>query len=582
MNTLLVGINAKYIHSNLGIRYIKEYVKKNNKEINIAEYTINQSLDYILGEIYKKRPDILGLSCYIWNIEIIKILIVELKKILPHTYIVLGGPEVSYDCELIMNKYEDIDAIIYGEGEKTFLQLLLFKNGELDIHKIKGIAYRNNNEIIKNKSQDPMHLDELPFVYKDGYDEFENRIIYYESTRGCPFNCQYCLSSIEKGVRFRSFNLVKDELQSFLDNKVMQVKFVDRTFNCNKEHAMTIWKYLHENDNGYTNFHFEISADLLDDLTIDFLSQVRKGLFQFEIGVQSTNMDTLNEIKRTTKLDILTNNILKLKKANNIHLHLDLIAGLPYESYEAFRKSFNNVYNMEPEQLQLGFLKVLKGSGIDKNSKNLGIEYREYAPYEVLYTKDISYAELEKLKLIEEMVEVYYNSGNFYNTLKYIETFFESPFSIYEDLANYWIEKGYYHVNHSKIGMYNILYEFITETRDINTYFLEELIKLDLYLQEKVKKFPYFIKSSTDNFKSQIIDFYKDSINIDKYLPQLKDYTSKQISRMAHIEVFEYNIELYIRSNYKTIRKEPTPILFNYHNRDKMRHNASLNSLKLI
>lgn len=578
MKSLLIGINAKFIHSNLAIRYLRDYVK--DESVEIAEFTINQSLDYILGEVYNKRADIICISCYIWNIDMVKKLVKELKKISPNTFVILGGPEVSYHSEKLMEEYSEVDAIISGEGEKTFAEILMHYKGNMMMKHIKGLTYRDG-KIIKNEPREPMNMDELPFVYKDGFQEFENRIIYYETMRGCPFNCQYCLSSIEKGVRFRSFSIVKDELKFFLDNNVMQVKFVDRTFNCRKEHAMNIWKYISENDNGHTNFHFEISADLLDDDTIDFLNTVREGLIQLEIGVQSTNENTIRDIKRKTQLNKLSSNVLKLKKGNNIHLHLDLIAGLPHEGYESFGKSFNDVYYLQPEKLQLGFLKILKGSGMERKCQEFGIKYRDYSPYEILCTKDITYSELQKLKIVEEMVEIYYNSGNFYNTIKYIEQLFNSPFNMYERLAHYWIEKGYYHVNHSKISLYTILFEFMSTYDNVNVEFLAEIIKFDLYLQEKMKKFPYWIKTN-DQYKSEIINFYKDDDNILKYLPQLKDYSSKQVSRMAHIEVFKYNIMIYLSSNYQDIIREDTVVLFNYHNRDKMRHNARYNYLKII
>ena len=580
MKTLLVGINAKYIHSNLGIRYIKEYAKKENIGIDIAEFTINQSIDYIMGEIYRLNPDVLGFSCYIWNIEMIKQLVVEIKKLMPNVCIVLGGPEVSYESEKIIKNNRGIDIIVYGEGEKTFSQLLKSNLVDENLKKINGITYATGNEIIINPEQEAMDLDELPFVYHEGFEKLNNRILYYETTRGCPFMCEYCLSSIDKKVRFRSFELTKKDLKVFLENKVMQVKFVDRTFNCKKEHAMNIWRYLCENDNGITNFHFEISADILDDEMIEFVSQARAGLFQFEIGVQSTNEETLQEINRETKVTKIKENVTKLKKSGNIHLHLDLIAGLPKENAFSFSESFNEVYKMGPEKLQIGFLKVLNGSGIKNRSKNLGIVYRDFAPYEVLHTKEISYLELLKLKEIEELVDVYYNSGNYKTTIKYIEQFYDSPYDMYKKLSEYYSVNGYYQINISKTKKYDILYNFAIANRELDKEFLKELMVFDMYCLEKVKKFPENINIKSA-YTNEIIDFYKSEDNINKYMPNFKEYTSKQISRMTHIEKFKYNIIQYIESDYSIIIKENINILFKYDEKDLINNKGKYRQVSL-
>lgn len=580
MKTLLVGINAKYIHSNLAIRYLQKYVEKNGYIVDIAEFTINQNLDYILWEIFKYKPDILGFSSYLWNIDYIIKLAKAFKKISKETFILVGGPEVSYDAEDLISNEKSIDAIIYGEGEETFNELLVNLKNNKPLDTINGLVYRDKGNIIKNCPREPLLMNDLPFVYYDCLEELENRIIYYETIRGCPFNCQYCLSSIEKGVRFRSIEIVKEELKFFLDNKVMQVKFVDRTFNCNKNHAMAIWEYLYFNDNGISNFHFEISADLLDEEMIEFLNTVRPGLFQFEIGVQSTHEDTIKSIKRKTNFDLIAENVKKLKIGNNINLHLDLIAGLPYEGYNSFGMSFDDVYRLKPEQLQLGFLKVLKGSGMHKNQKEYGIEYRDDAPYEVLCTNDISYKEIGRLKMIEDMVERYYNSGQFMYTILYLESFFKSPFKLYEELSIFWEENFYYKINHSKIGITTILKDFALNIKEINKDFLIDIIKFDYCLGEKVKKFPdWFLHN--DNYKNEIADFYKNEENILKYLPQIREYSSKQISRMVHIEVFKYDMTKFFSSKGEIIDKNSTAILFNYFDRDRLRQSSRIFKIKL-
>ncbi|MCT4544909.1 MAG: B12-binding domain-containing radical SAM protein [Vallitalea sp.] len=581
MNVLLVGINAKFIHSNLAIRYLYKYCSKYQDNMSIVEYTINNQYDFILQEIYKKKPDILTISCYIWNIELVKELIKDYKKISPNTKIILGGPEVSYDSEELMKQYSQIDAIIVGEGEQTFNELLEhYIDNKKELSQINGIIYSKNDCIYKNINRAPLSMDDIPFVYDEGFEGFKNKIIYYESSRGCPFNCQYCLSSIEKGVRHRSLSLVLKELQCFLDAKVVQVKFVDRTFNCNKKHALGIWKYLHEHDNGYTNFHFEISGDLLDDETIEFLSKVRPGLFQLEVGVQSTNEITINNIKRKTNFEKLTGVIKKINMGNNIHQHLDLIAGLPGEDYNSFGNSFNDVYKLEPHQLQLGFLKILNGSGLKRDAKKFEIVYKTKAPYEVLKTKELTYDEILKLKMIEEMVEIYYNSGNFFFAIKYIEKNYDKPFKLYEDLAYYWVKNGYHEMNHNKIKLYTILLEFYYDCINKQDEVIKEILRFDMYSQEKVKKFPYWLDRNED-YKKRIIDFYKNEDNINKFIPNLKDYSSKQISRMVHLEVFPVNIIKWSKEFTKPIKKEETAVLFDYYSRDIFRNNAKYIKVKI-
>ncbi|PKM49545.1 MAG: B12-binding domain-containing radical SAM protein [Firmicutes bacterium HGW-Firmicutes-7] len=573
MKVLLVGINAKFIHSNLAIRYMQKVANSKEVNIDIVEYTINQRVDEILSDIFKRKPDVLCFSCYLWNIEIVLKIMNAYKKISKNTPIVLGGPEVSYEVDQLMAQEEQIDFIIYGEGEETFKTLvtnLTMENPLFDT--IEGLVYRKNNLIISNAPRKPLLMDDLPFVYEEGLGELENKIIYYESIRGCPFNCQYCLSSIEKGVRYRSFEKVKNELQFFLNHKVLQVKFVDRTFNCKKDHAMSIWSFLHLHDNGTTNFHFEISADLLDAETIAFLNTVRPGLFQFEIGVQSTHEATIEAIKRKTDFVQIVENVKRLKSSRNIHLHLDLIVGLPHENYSSFEESFNNVYCLKPEQLQIGFLKVLKGSGIYEKCEEYGLKYRDYAPYEVLLTKDMSYLEIQKLKMIEEMVEVYYNSGHYYYTVLYLEQLFNTPFKLFEALAEYWEANHYHQISHSKISIATIIKDFGCIGVGVDTTFLENIIKLDWCLHEKVKKFPEWL-NLTDAYSNEITSFYRNESTISQYLPQLEGYSSKQISRMVHIEVFDYDMIRYQKSEGKEIDKRKTALLFNYYERDKMRHN---------
>ncbi|HOQ17526.1 MAG TPA: B12-binding domain-containing radical SAM protein [Defluviitaleaceae bacterium] len=580
MNIVLSALNAKYIHTSLALRSLKSFCTEYKSNITIAEYTINHEENYIMNELYKLKPDILGFACYIWNIEQTLDLVINIKKILPDTLIILGGPEVSYDGEKLLKEYKEIDIIVYGEGEATFYDLLhSFIDGDRSLERIDGIIYSSNGKIVKNKERTPLNLDAIPFVYED-FKDMENQILYYESSRGCPYQCQYCLSSIDKKVRFLSLERVYSDLQRFLDGRVKQVKFVDRTFNCNKNHARAIWNYLIEHDNGTTNFHFEISADLLDDEIIAFLSKARPGLFQFEIGVQTTNREVLKIINRKMDFERLKTVVKNIKKGQNIHQHLDLIAGLPGENYASFRNSFNDVYNLFPEQLQLGFLKVLKGSGMRENEEKYGLVYKSKAPYEILFTKELNYEEMLKLKMIEEMVEKYYNSGRFYYSIRYITSFFDTPFDFYEALAIFWERKGYHHVQHNKIQLYTILLEFFKEKVEEEAEVLKALMKFDIYLLEKAKKLPEWMNSSEEMYKSQIRDFYRNEENIKCYLPKLIEYSSKQISRMAHLEIFSVDFTEWIKSigsgeESPSIDKKTTAILFDYYSKNQILGHAA-------
>lgn len=560
MKTLLVGINAKFIHSNLAIRYLKYYAEqKLNLHINTREFTINHQLKFILREIVKEKPDVLGFSCYIWNYELIKKLVYELKKLMPETLIILGGPEVSYDSRQVI-KATRCDVVVCGEGELPFTKLLERLSKSESYTDIEGIACCDQYKIVRNAPGKPIPLDEIPFVYHD-FDKLENRIIYYESTRGCPFRCQYCLSSDSGGVRFLSLERIFHDLSIFLNANVRQVKFVDRTFNCNKQHAMAIWQYIMEHDNGYTNFHFEIAAELLDRSIIDYLMHARKGLFQFEIGVQSVNDDTLKAIKRRTDTTKLTQVIQHLQRGKNIHLHLDLIAGLPYEGYHSFMRSFNYVYELHPDQLQLGFLKLLKGSGLYKDAAKYGLVYTNYAPYEILKTNWLSYEEILKLQMIEEMVEQYYNSNRYQLLVRYLCSFFTSPFHFYEALAEYYESNNLHMLSHSNLETYTILWDFFQAQNIGDPETFQWYALFDLYSHEKAKKLPeWLIVSLKENYHDAIYAFFDKRENVEKYLSEYLDLDTKQILRSAHIEVFPFNPI--------TNEEGITPILFNYRNCD--------------
>ena len=542
MKILLAACNAKYIHSNLAVYDLQAYAAEYADHIVLKEYTINQQKDDIMRDIYLEHPDVVCVSCYIWNVSFVKELMADLTKILPDADFWAGGPEVSYDAEKFLTENPEFKGVMVGEGEETFRELAGYyveKNPQ-DLKDMTGICYKAGEKIIHNGWRQIMDLSSIPFIYKD-LSDFKNRIIYYESSRGCPFSCSYCLSSIDKKLRFRDTEMVKKELQFFIDNKVPQVKFVDRTFNCKHDHAMAIWKYINEHDNGVTNFHFEISADLLKEEELQEMSTMRPGLIQLEIGVQSTNPDTIKAIHRTMDFEKLKGIVDRIHSFGNIHQHLDLIAGLPYEDYDSFRHSFNDVYALKPQQLQLGFLKVLKGSHMMEMCQEYGIVYKTREPYEVLSTKWLDYDHVLKLKTVENMVEVYYNSGQFQNTLEYLENFFPDAFSIYERLGSFYMEKGYGDVSHTRMRRYEILLEFLEDVPEISMDQVKDQMVYDLYLRENLKSRPGFARDQKP-FERQIWDFRK----------------REKVAKNAHVEVFA----------------DGKVLLFDYADRDPLTNNA--------
>ncbi len=583
MKVLLVGINAKYIHSNPAIHSLAAYAGKHSdgygkflsEYIEIAEYTINQPIEDIEADIYKKKPNILAISCYIWNFAMVQELIEDIHQVCPRLLIFLGGPEVSFHPEKIMQRFPFLKGIMIGEGEKTFTELLQYFCCQIDnIYDVAGL-YLSSGHITEREC---LSLDEIPFLYSD-LKEFENRIVYYESSRGCPFRCKYCLSSIDKQLRFRSIDIVKKELQFFLDNKVPQVKFIDRTFNANHEHAMAVWSYIHENDNGITNFHFEIAADLLTDEEITLLNSMREGLVQLEIGVQSTNLKTICEINRRMDLVKVRNAVEKINAGNNIHQHLDLIAGLPYEDYESFHQSFNDVYSMRPAQLQLGFLKVLKGSAMEEQALDYGIAYRKTPPYEVLYTKWLSYDDVIRLKRIEEMVELFYNSSQFSYTIRFLELVVGDAFCLYEKLADFYEYRGLQVAAAKRISHYEHILEFVeeyfltlndTQMIETMTELCREYLLFDCYLRENMKTAPSFANDNSA-YKMYLRKFYQNEKEECKYLPAYTQYDSKQMAKMTHVEFFHFPVwEKNIRDINELVRSRqeiPQPVLFDYKKR---------------
>lgn len=550
MKILLAACNAKYIHSNLAVYNLKSCSGEYSSRVVVKEYTINQIRDDILKDIYLEQPDVICFSCYIWNISFVRELVPDLKKILPQVEFWAGGPEVSYDAVEFLKKNPAFFGVMVGEGEETFHELAGYyiERKPETLSEIRGVAFRDENkgrDIVHTGWRELMDLSKVPFAYSN-LTEFKNRIIYYESSRGCPFSCSYCLSSIDKKLRFRDIELVKKELQFFIDNKVPQVKFVDRTFNCKHDHAMEIWRYITEHDNGITNFHFEISADLLRAEELALMKTMRPGLIQLEIGVQSTNPQTIKAIRRTMDFEKLKGIVEQIHSFGNIHQHLDLIAGLPYEGYDSFHKSFCDVYALRPEQFQLGFLKVLKGSYMMEMTGEYQILYKDREPYEVLSTAWLTYGEILRLKMVESMVEVYYNSGQFKNTLVFLEKYFDDPFRMYEALGRFYEKKGYSEISHSRMRRYEILMEFAGEQKEIPSEALSDVMLLDLYLRENLKSRPSFA-SDQKPYERLIWDYRK----------------AKKIPKTAHIEVF----------------RDGKKLLFDYTDRDPLTNNAQLTDI---
>lgn len=569
MNILLTTLNSKFIHTALSIRYLKSYCKEEFPKIEIEEYTINQSTDYIAREIYKRSPDVIAFSCYIWNmvetLEIVEIL----KKASPEITIILGGPEVSYGGEEILIESDYVDYIIHGEGEATLKELLGAIKNNSDLKDIEGIIYREEAGISTNPARALIeNLDSIPSPFDDDIETFKNKIAYFESSRGCPFNCQFCLSSTIKGVRFFSIERAKSDLKKLIDMGVSQVKFVDRTFNAKKGYAMEIMNFIIAQNTQGINFHFEVTAHLVDDEMLDFLKNVKPGLFQFEVGVQSTNNDTLEAIDRKSDFEKLSYVVEKIISYNNIHLHLDLIAGLPYENYESFRKSFNDVYGLNPHKLQLGFLKLLKGSELRKKSKEYGFKFVEHAPYEVIENDYISYGELSSLKYIEDMVDKYGNEGYFKNTVNYaISNCFRSAFDFYEKLAGYWETKEYHKASHSRLSLYEKLYDFVISETKADKLFIENLVRYDFLINNRTSTLPSFLRNDNqEKLKYIKHDFLQKQDNLQKYLPEEIDKPVKKILNHVYFDIFDYKIKQLVEDDNKNsdIEREEAIYLFIY------------------
>ncbi|MDB1945271.1 B12-binding domain-containing radical SAM protein [Clostridium tertium] len=544
MKILLTAINSKFVHSNLAVRYLRAFTKDMNYNCKIREFSINDRDEKILEEIIKERPNVVAFSTYIWNIEIIKRLSNLIKLVDEDIEILYGGPEVSYDSQNILKELNG-EYIIEGEGEKTYREFVEYKLGEREINSIRSLYYKADGEVISNGKRPLMNMNELIFPYEED-ENLDNKIVYYEASRGCPFNCKYCLSSTTHGVRFLDIDRVKQELKYFIDKEVRLVKFVDRTFNCNHKFTMAIWEFLINQDTK-TQFHFEISADILKKSELELLRKAPKDRFQFEVGVQTTNDDVLNRINRFVNFSDIKEKVEELIQIRNIKQHLDLIAGLPGEDYNSFKNSFNDVYSISPEEIQLGFLKLLRGSSMREEAEEYGMKYSPYPPYEILKTKDISYDELIKLKKVEEMVDKYYNSQKFDNIIKYLVNKFDTPFDFYYTLGTYFDSKGYFDRNIGNSEYYRVFLDFNMEILKGDNSILKEILKFDYLRFNKKRGMPEFIQRNLDKDEELKI---KDQF---KGIYSFKDY---------HLEIFDINISKFIKNS--NVVKEKDYYLFGH------------------
>lgn len=544
MKVLLTAINSKFVHSNLAVRYLKAFTEDMDYECKIREFSINDRDEKILEEIIKEKADVIAFSTYIWNIEVVKRLSNLIKLVDENIKIVYGGPEVSYDSLNILKELPG-DYVIQGEGEKTYREFIEYLLGSRDVRDIRGLYFKENGEVISNGNRPLMNMEEIVFPYK-GDENLDNKIVYYEASRGCPFNCKYCLSSTTHGVRFLNVERVKKELQYFIDKKVRLVKFVDRTFNCNFKFSMAIWEFL-INAETNTQFHFEISADILKPQELELLRKAPKDRFQFEVGVQTTNDDVLNRINRFVNFSDIKEKVVELLEIKNIKQHLDLIAGLPGEDITSFKKSFNDVYSIGPEEIQLGFLKLLRGSSMREEAEEYGMKYSPYPPYEILQTKDVSYDELLVLKKVESMVDKYYNSQKFNNIIKFLINSFDTPYDFYLELGNYFDKKGYFDRNIGNSEYYKVFLDFNMDITKLDSEVLRDIIKYDYLMFNKRRGMPEFLGKGLEKCQeSKIKDLLRDEYSF----------------REHYIESFIININDFVKDNY--VNKEKVYFLCSY------------------
>ena len=531
MKIIIATLNSKYTHTSLALRHIGNWIKRANFDAELAEYTINTPIYQIIGDLYRKSPDVLIFSVYIWNGAETRAIAAELKKLMPKVTIIFGGPEVSFDSKRELAENHDLDFITCGEGEQVtenLLKALEKDESERDYENIKSLTWRNGSDIVENPLEDPISMEKLIFPYPD-LEQLTNRILYYESSRGCPYNCSYCLSSATKGVRFRSDEKFKQDLRQFIDAEVRQVKFIDRTFNANPDRALAMWKFLSDEDKGITNFHFEITAELLRTQDLEFLVTVRPGLFQFEIGIQTTLKEASEAVNRRLAFEQLQIPVKTLLEAGNIHIHVDLIAGLPFESYSRFLKSLDDVYGLNPQVLQLGFLKLIKGSQIRDQINDHAYIFENYQPYEILQNAYIKFEELLMLKDIEECLEHLHNSKRFGRSLKLVLNHYSAPSDFFERFSQWLRSQGHFNEAIKTDSWFELLWQFANDQHPLEKVL--QALKTDLlidYMSSMGKQAPaWLIEDSEQDLKTQIFDIVKRPDFIEKF-PELAELSAEE------------------------------------------------------
>ncbi|GGI14673.1 B12-binding domain-containing radical SAM protein [Gottfriedia solisilvae] len=557
MKVVLATLNAKYIHTNLGIRYIKAYAQP-EYEIELAEYTIKDPSMNIITDLYKKKPKIVGFSSYIWNIEQTIEVIQMYKKIDPNVTIFIGGPEVSYDVQYWLDRVKEVDVVVVGEGEITVKNLIkAIDNGE-DFSKISGIGYRDNGLNIVRPQTEKLDLTTIPSPYrfKEDLPFLSKRIQYIETSRGCPFNCQFCLSSIEVGVRYFNREVIKDDIRYLMANGAKVFKFVDRTFNISRSYAMDMFQFLIDEHVEGTVFQFEITGDIMRPEVIEFLNEnAPKGLFRFEIGVQSTNDATNELVMRRQNFEKLCRTVTLVRDGEKIDQHLDLIAGLPEEDYQSFRQTFNDVFALRPEELQLGFLKMLRGTGVRLRAHEHDYVYMDYAPYEVLGNNILSFEDIVKIKQVEDVLEKYWNDHRTNNTIEYlIENEFESPFDFFQLFGSYWEERGWSRIGHQLEDLFKRLDEFLNHYSIKNGKITKDIMKVDYYLNHKYKpRKPWWDESTDNDFSKRI---YKQILEQPEFLSKeflALNLNEKELYKHTMVELLSFDIEHFLQTNeYRT------------------------------
>ncbi|MFH7818417.1 B12-binding domain-containing radical SAM protein [Neobacillus thermocopriae] len=552
MNIICTTLNAKYIHTNLAIRCLKAYAAP-EFDIKIKEYTIKDPAMNIVSDLFQQKADVIGFSCYIWNIEETLKVVNMLKKIDPSLLIVLGGPEVSYDTLEWMEKYPEIDFIVMGEGEQTFKQLLFELNEERNFENVHGIAYRENNKVFITPQRNKLNLRELPspFRFEEDIPHLSKRVTYIETSRGCPFSCQFCLSSIEVGVRYFDRERIKEDIRYLMANGAKTIKFVDRTFNISRSYAMEMFRFLIDEHLPGTVFQFEITADIMRPEVIEFLNrEAPKGLFRFEIGVQSTNDYTNELVKRKQNFEKLKRTVTMVKEGKKIDQHLDLIAGLPEEDYFSFRKTFNDVFEMRPEELQLGFLKMLRGTGLRLRASEHNYVYMDHSPYEILSNNVLSFDDIVRIKQVEDVLEKYWNDHRMDNTIEFLVTrIFETPFDFFQQFGSYWDEQGWSRIGHQLEDLFTRLYSFLEQKSVQDLDCILSLMKYDYLRHHKYKpRKPWWNVSFTKEERSKLYKSIADTSSIlGKEFEDLQ-LDEKDLFKHTLVEKLSFDIHKYLNT----------------------------------